>query len=153
MIRYFMTIPEACRLILQANAMGQGGEIFVFDMGEQVRIVELAKKMIRLAGLSPLKDIRIVFTGLRPGEKLYEELLADYEHTLETSHQRIRIFQTRKYDMSELKEAFEELVRHAEAHHLEDTIRAMKQLIPEYKSNNSPYAKYDYLDLKKPLTI
>jgi len=122
-------------------------------MGEQVRIVELAKKMIRLAGLSPLKDIRIVFTGLRPGEKLYEELLADYEHTLETSHQRIRIFQTRKYDMSELKEAFEELVRHAEAHHLEDTIRAMKQLIPEYKSNNSPYAKYDYLDLKKPLTI
>ena len=153
MIRYFMTIPEACRLILQANAMGKGGEIFVFDMGEQVRIVELAKKMIRLAGLSPLKDIRIVFTGLRPGEKLYEELLADYEHTLETSHQRIRIFQTRKYDMSELKEAFEELVRHAEAHHLEDTIRAMKQLIPEYKSNNSPYAKYDYLDLKKPLTI
>ena len=153
MIRYFMTIPEACRLILQANAMGKGGEIFVFDMGEQVRIVDLAKKMIRLAGLSPLKDIRIVFTGLRPGEKLYEELLADYEHTLETSHQRIRIFQTRKYDMPELKEAFEELVRHAEFNHLEETIRAMKQLIPEYKSNNSPYQKYDYLDLKKPLSI
>lgn len=153
MIRYFMTIPEACRLILQANAMGKGGEIFVFDMGEQVRIVDLAKKMIRLAGLSPLKDIRIVFTGLRPGEKLYEELLTDYEHTLETPHQRIRIFQTRKYDMSELKEAFEELVRHAESNHLEETIRAMKQLIPEYKSNNSPYQKYDYLDLKKPLSI
>lgn len=153
MIRYFMTIPEACHLILQANAMGKGGEIFVFDMGEQVRIVELAKKMIRLAGLSPLKDIRIVFTGLRPGEKLYEELLTDYEHTLETPHQRIRIFETRKYDMSELKEAFEELVRHAESHNLEETIRAMKQLIPEYKSNNSPYQKYDYLDLKKPLSI
>lgn len=153
MIRYFMTIPEACRLILQANAMGKGGEIFVFDMGEQVRIVDLAKKMIRLAGLSPLKDIRIVFTGLRPGEKLYEELLTDYEHTLETPHQRIRIFQTRKYDMSELKEAFEELVRHAESNHLEETIRAMKQLIPEYKSNNSPYQKYDYLDLKKSLSI
>ncbi len=153
MIRYFMTIPEACRLILQANAMGKGGEIFVFDMGEQVRIVDLAKKMIRLAGLSPLKDIRIVFTGLRPGEKLYEELLTDYEHTLETPHQRIRIFETRKYDMSELKEAFEELVRHAESNHLEETIRAMKQLIPEYKSNNSPYQKYDYLDLKKPLSI
>lgn len=153
MIRYFMTIPEACHLILQANAMGKGGEIFVFDMGEQVKIVELAKKMIRLAGLSPLKDIRIVFTGLRPGEKLYEELLTDYEHTLETPHQRIRIFETRKYDMSELKEAFEELVRHAESNHLEETIRAMKQLIPEYKSNNSPYQKYDYLDLKKPLSI
>lgn len=153
MVRYFMTIPEACRLILQANAMGQGGEIFVFDMGEQVRIVDLAEKMIRLAGLSPLKDIRIVFTGLRPGEKLYEELLADYEHTLETSHQRIRIFQTRKYEMSALKEAFEELVRHAESHHVEETIRAMKQLIPEYKSNNSPYKKYDHLDLKKPLAI
>lgn len=76
-VRYFMTIPEACRLILQANAMGKGGEIFVFDMGEQVKIVDLAEKMIRLAGLSPLKDIRIVFTGLRPGEKLYEELLTD----------------------------------------------------------------------------
>lgn len=152
-VRYFMTIPEACRLILQANAMGTGGEIFVFDMGEQVKIVELAKRMIRLAGLSPLKDIRIVFTGLRPGEKLYEELLTDDEQTRETPHKRIRIFEGRKYAMSELEEAFEELVQHAESRRLEDTVRAMKQLIPEYKSNNSPYQKYDYLDLKKPLTI
>ena len=152
-VRYFMTIPEACRLILQANAMGSGGEIFVFDMGEQVKIVELAKKMIRLAGLSPLKDIRIVFTGLRPGEKLYEELLTDYEQTRETAHKRIRIFEARKYDMSELKDAFEKLVQHAESRRLEDTVRAMKQLIPEYKSNNSPYQKYDYLDSKKILTI
>ena len=87
-VRYFMTIPEACRLILQANAMGSGGEIFVFDMGEQVKIVELAKKMIRLAGLSPLKDIRIVFTGLRPGEKLFEELLIG-DNPSHTSHPRI----------------------------------------------------------------
>ena len=152
-VRYFMTIPEACRLILQANAMGDGGEIFVFDMGEQVKIVELAKKMIRLARLSPLKDIHIVFTGLRPGEKLYEELLTDYEQTRETAHKRIRIFETRKYDMSELKDAFEKLVQHAESRRLEDTVRAMKQLIPEYKSNNSPYQKYDYLDSKKLLTI
>lgn len=152
-VRYFMTIPEACRLILQANAMGSVGEIFVFDMGEQVKIVELAKKMIRLAGLSPLKDIRIVFTGLRPGEKLYEELLTDYEQTRETAHKRIRIFEARKYDMSELKDAFEKLVQHAESRRLEDTVRAMKQLIPEYKSNNSPYQKYDYLDSKKILTI
>lgn len=150
-VRYFMTIPEACRLILQANAMGKGGEIFVFDMGEQVKIVELAEKMIRLAGLSPLKDIRIVFTGLRPGEKLYEELLTDYEQTQETAHQRIRIFQTRKYDISALKESLEALIAHAESRELEDTVRTMKQLIPEYKSNNSPYSKYDHLNLTNSL--
>ena len=152
-VRYFMTIPEACRLILQANAMGKGGEIFVFDMGEQVKIVDLAEKMIRLAGLSPLKDIRIVFTGLRPGEKLYEELLTDDEQTLETAHKRIRIFQTRKYEISSLKNSLETLVSHAESLRMEDTIRSMKQLIPEYKSNNSPYQKYDYLHSKKLLTI
>lgn len=152
-VRYFMTIPEACRLILQANAMGTGGEIFVFDMGQQVKIVELAKKMIRLAGLSPLKDIRIVFTGLRPGEKLYEELLTDYEQTQETAHKRIRISQAKKYEVSVLKELLDALISHAESRRLDDTVRTMKQLIPEYKSNNSPYQKYDYLDLKTSLTI
>lgn len=151
-VRYFMTIPEACRLILQANAMGKGGEVFVFDMGEQVRIFDLAEKMIRLAGLSPLKDIRIVFTGLRPGEKLYEELLTDYEKTQETDHKRIRISQTRKYDMETLKKSLEELIFHAESNHVEGTVRTMKQLVPEYKSNNSPYQKYDYLGLTATLS-
>ena len=150
-IRYFMTIPEACRLILQANAMGKGGEVFVFDMGEQVKILDLAKKMIRLSGLSPIKDIAIEFTGLRPGEKLYEELLTDYEGTRETAHQRIRIFQTEKYDMNALKPFLEELIHHAESNNLEGTVRAMKQLIPEYKSNNSPYQLYDSVDTSNPL--
>ncbi len=150
-IRYFMTIPEACRLILQANAMGTGGEVFVFDMGQQVKILDLAEKMIRLSGLAPMKDIPIEFTGLRPGEKLYEELLTDYEGTQETAHERIRIFQTKKYDLASLKILMESLVLHAEANNLEETVRTMKQLIPEYKSNNSPYQLYDKIETTNPL--
>lgn len=150
-IRYFMTIPEACRLILQANAMGNGGEVFVFDMGKQVKILDLAEKMIRLSGLAPMKDIAIEFTGLRPGEKLYEELLTDYEGTSETAHERIRIFQTKKYDLASLKIMMDALVLHAEANNLEETVRTMKQLIPEYRSNNSPYQLYDRVDTTNPL--
>lgn len=150
-IRYFMTIPEACRLILQANAMGGGGDVFVFDMGKQVKIMDLAKKMIRLSGLSPMKDIPIKITGLRPGEKLYEELLTGYEGTRETAHQRIRIFQTQKYDLTNLKQRMDSLVLQAEANNLEETVRLMKQLIPEYKSNNSPYQLYDSVETSFPL--
>ena len=93
--RYFMTIPEACRLVLEAGSMGKGGEIFVFDMGESVKIADLAKKMIRLAGLMPDKDIEIAYTGLRPGEKLYEELLNDQENTVPTHHEKIMIGKVR----------------------------------------------------------
>ncbi len=150
-IRYFMTIPEACRLILQANAMGKGGEVFVFDMGEQVKIYDLAQKMIRLSGVTPIKDIAIEFTGLRPGEKLYEELLTDFEETSATAHERIRIFQTEKYEMSAMKPKFEFLITQAESNNLEETVRTMKQLIPEYKSNNSPYQLYDTVETTNPL--
>ena len=113
----------------------------------------MARNLIKLSGFEPDVDIKIEYTGLRPGEKLYEELLTDDEQTLETAHKRIRIFQTRKYEISSLKNSLETLVSHAESLRMEDTIRSMKQLIPEYKSNNSPYQKYDYLHSKKLLTI
>lgn len=151
-MRYFMTIPEACRLILQANAMGRGGEIFVFDMGEQIKIADLAKRMIRLADPSSLQNIQIEYTGLRPGEKLYEELLTDYEQTQETAHKRIRISKARIYDMDVLKKSLDELIAHAEEIRQEETVLAMKRMIPEFVSNNSPYQKYDEIRLDNPLT-
>ena len=150
-VRFFMTIPEACRLILQANAMGHGGEVFVFDMGEQVKILDLAKKMIRLSGLAPIKDIAIEFTGLWPGERLEEDRLAGFEETLPTLHERIRIFPSRQYDMITLKPALEQLVKLAESNNLEGTVRMMKQLIPEYKSDNSPYQLFDSVETPAPL--
>ena len=97
-IRYFMTIPEACRLVLEAGTMGKGGEIFIFDMGEPVKIADLAKRMIELSGLQVNKDIEIKYTGLRPGEKLYEELLNNKENTKETPHEKIRVAAVREYD-------------------------------------------------------
>ena len=112
--RYFMTIPEACRLVLEAGCMGSGGEIFVFDMGKSVRIVELARKMIRLADLIPNQDIKIEYTGLRPGEKLYEELLNDNENTMPTHHEKIMIGKVREYVFNEIADQIYELLAYAE---------------------------------------
>lgn len=141
--RYFMTIPEACQLILEAGAMGQGGEIFVFDMGEPVKIVDLAEKMIRLSGSKPGEDIQIVYTGLRPGEKLYEELLNDLESTQPTYHQKIMIASVREYDFIEVSRKIDELILHAAQHYTIETVTRMKLLVPEFISNNSTFESLD----------
>lgn len=137
--RFFMTIPEACRLVLEAATMGKGGEIFVFDMGQPMRIADLAEKMIRLSGLEPGKDIEIVYTGLRPGEKLYEELLATAENTLPTHHPRILIGKVRDDDPVRVAHA----VENGDVRSNEDAVRLMKQLVPEYRSHNSVYSSFD----------
>lgn len=142
-IRYFMTIPEACRLVLEAGCMGKGGEIFVFDMGEPVRIYDLAVRMIRLAGLIPEKDIAIVETGLRPGEKLYEELLNDEELTLPTHHEKIMAAKVRAYDYEEVSTKVDQLIEEATAGHDFEVVRQMKSLVPEFKSKNSIYEELD----------
>ncbi|MCS4228407.1 FlaA1/EpsC-like NDP-sugar epimerase [Sphingobacterium sp. BIGb0165] len=141
--RYFMTIPEACRLVLEAGAMGQGGEIFVFDMGKSVKIVELAKKMIRLSGFKPNEDIEIKFTGLRPGEKLYEELLNDLENTLPTHHEKIMIAKVREnnYNIVSLKLA--ELEQQLATQNKNEVVYQMKLIVPEFKSKNSIYEQLD----------
>lgn len=142
-IRYFMTIPEACRLVLEAGCMGKGGEIFVFDMGAPVKIYDMAKRMIRLAGLTPGKDIEIVETGLRPGEKLYEELLNDQETTMPTHHKKIMIAKVREYDYYSVEHALEEMITQALDCEKTNTVRCMKMLVPEFKSRNSVYEKLD----------
>lgn len=141
--RYFMTIPEACRLVLEAGTMGQGGEIFVFDMGKSVKIVELAKKMIRLSGFKPNEDIEIKFTGLRPGEKLYEELLNDLENTLPTHHEKIMIAKVREnnYDIVLMK--IEELQQRLATQNKNEVVYQMKIIVPEFKSKNSIYEQLD----------
>lgn len=141
--RYFMTIPEACRLVLEAGAMGQGGEIFVFDMGKSVKIVELAKKMIRLSGFKPNEDVEIKFTGLRPGEKLYEELLNDLENTLPTHHEKIMIAKVREnnYNIVSLKLA--ELKERLATQNKNEVVYQMKLIVPEFKSKNSIYEQLD----------
>jgi len=141
--RYFMTIPEACRLVLEAGTMGQGGEIFVFDMGKSVKIVELAKKMIRLSGFKPNEDIEIKFTGLRPGEKLYEELLNDLENTLPTHHEKIMIAKVREnnYDIVSIK--IEELQQRLATQNKNEVVYQMKIIVPEFKSKNSIYEQLD----------
>lgn len=141
--RYFMTIPEASQLVLEAAAMGKGGEIFVFDMGDSVRIVDLARKMIQLVGMKEGKDISIVYTGLRPGEKLYEELLANNENTLPTHHNQILIGKVREYDYEEVKVIIEELIKSFDTQNNELIVQRMKDLVPEYKSNNSVFQKLD----------
>ena len=143
-VRYFMTIPEAVQLVLEAATMGNGGEIFVFDMGQPVKIYELAQKMIKLSGLEEGKDIRIVETGLRPGEKLYEELLSDAENTLPTHHPKIMIAQVREYDEASTQSVFEHL-SYASLNGATDAelVKSMKQLIPEFKSLNSTYELLD----------
>lgn len=144
-IRYFMTIPEACRLVMEAGMMGEGNEIFVFEMGEPVRIVDLATRMIELAGYRPNEDIKIEFTGLRPGEKLYEELLSTEENTLPTSNKKIKIAKVRHYEYSEVLEdfaAFEGLVQNVE---IINTVTLMKKIVPEFISKNSRFEELDNL--------
>lgn len=143
-IRYFMTIPEACQLVLEAGAMGNGGEIFIFDMGKPVRILDLATKMIRLAGLIPEQDIAIQITGLRPGEKLYEELLYDASKVLPTHHAKILIAQDLSgYDYVAFNSLMENLCAHAVAFDYEQAVRLMKQMVPEFKSQNSVFERLD----------
>ncbi len=141
--RYFMTIPEACRLVLEAGCMGKGGEIFIFDMGKSVKIVELAKKMIRLAGLVPNQDIRIQYSGLRPGEKLFEELLNDNENTMPTHHEKIMIGRVREYVFSEIESQIYTLLQHARQNDDRQVVMAMKALVKEYKSKNSVFEELD----------
>jgi len=142
-IRYFMTIPEACRLVLEAAFMGKGDEIFVFDMGTPVKIADLAKRMIQLAGLVPEKDIEIKYTGLRPGEKLFEELLATKENTLPTTNKKIYRAAVRKYIYREIAEAIDELVEVAASVDKMETVRLMKKLVPEFRSQQSEYQILD----------
>ncbi len=141
--RFFMTIPEACQLVLIAGAMGKGGEIFIFDMGESVKIVDLAKKMIELSGLKLGKDIQIKYTGLRPGEKLYEELLANKENTLPTSHEKIMIANVRYEEFKYVESHLEELIATINKDK-SLLVKVMKQIVPEYKSNNSEFEALDF---------
>lgn len=142
-IRFFMTIPEACRLVLEAGTMGDGGEIFVFDMGEPVKIAELARRMIELAGFRPDKDIEIKYTGLRPGEKLYEEVLSDEEGTKETPHKKIRVATVREYNYSEIVPHVELLTQLSTEVKVPEMVMEMKSFVPEFKSKNSVYEKFD----------
>jgi FlaA1/EpsC-like NDP-sugar epimerase len=141
--RYFMTIPEASQLVLEAGCMGQGGEIYVFDMGKSVKILDLAKKMIRLSGLTEGKDIQITFTGLRPGEKLYEELLADSENTLPTHHPQILIGKVKEQDFKNVEDKITNLITLFWQQNNAEIVKSMKELVPEFKSNNSIYEKLD----------
>ena len=137
-----MTIPEACQLVLEAFIIGDGGEIFVFDMGESVKIIDLAKKMIQLSGLELNKDISIKITGLRPGEKLYEELLADEENTKPTHHPKILIANTRENPV-DLSDKIEALINLFDQQNNEKIVQKMKDLVPEFISQNSTFEKLD----------
>ena len=145
-IRYFMTIPEACSLVLEAVTMGNGGEIFLFDMGEPVKIIDLAKKMIRLAGLIPGRDIEIKFTGLRPGEKLFEELLNKEEEVVATHHKKILIAKVIEYDFYTVNKSIDELIDVAYQNLDEEVVRKMKAIVPEYISRNSIYQSFDEIN-------
>ena len=142
-IRYFMTIPEACCLVMEASTLGDGGEIFVFDMGKPVKIIDLARNMIRLAGYTPGKDIPIVFTGLRPGEKLYEELLNQKELTLPTSNNKIMIARVREFDYEQVQKQVNELIETSQLDKPFTTVTLMKKLVPEFISRNSVYEQLD----------
>ncbi len=142
-IRYFMTIPEASCLVLEASTLGNGGEIFCFDMGAPVKIADLAKNMIRLAGFQPGKDIEIVYTGLRPGEKLYEELLNQKERTLPTSNKKIMIANVRENDYDSMSALIDELIRSAQKGMTFPSVKLMKKIVPEFKSRNSIYEQLD----------
>ena len=139
-VRFFMLIPEACKLVLEAGTKGNGGEIFVFDMGEPVKIADLAKRMIALSGA---KNVKIEYTGLREGEKLYEEVLNELEDTKPTFHEKIRIAQVREYDYDEVCKAVDELVEISKQYDNMATVKKMKEIVPEYKSNNSVYEVLD----------
>ena len=142
-IRYFMTIPEACCLVMEASTLGNGGEIFIFDMGQPVKILDLARNMIRLAGYAPEKDIPIVFTGLRPGEKLYEELLNQKETTLPTDNKKIMIARVREFDFDVVSKQIDMLIETSYSDKPFTIVKQMKQLVPEYISNNSIYEQLD----------
>lgn len=142
-IRYFMTIPEACQLVLEAGAMGNGGEIYIFDMGKPVRIIDLAKKMIKLAGFIPEKDIKIKIVGLRPGEKLYEELLNDTSKTLPTYHNKIMIAQEIQDEYKNLHVEIEELIEISSFYSNDEIVSKMKKIVPEFKSMNSTFEVLD----------
>lgn len=141
--RFFMTIPESCQLVIEAGAMGKGGEIFIFDMGESVKIIDLAKKMIRLYGLKLGKDIQINFTGLRPGEKLYEELLANKENTIPTHHNQILVAKAATQEYEEINEKIMHLLQHLNNPKNMELVGIMKEIIPEFISKNSIYEKLD----------
>ncbi len=144
--RYFMTIPEACQLVLEAGNMGNGGEIYLFDMGQPVRIVDLAKKMIKLSGLSLGKDIQIEYIGLRPGEKIAEELLSDAENTTPTHHPKITIAKIKPFEYGVVSDVIGELITMLAREDNEEIVLKMKQIVPEFISNNSIYEALD--DLK-----
>jgi FlaA1/EpsC-like NDP-sugar epimerase len=141
--RYFMTIPEACQLVLEAGAMGKGGEIYIFDMGKSIRIVDLAKKMIMLSGLTLGSDIQIKFTGLRPGEKLYEELLNDRENTLPTHHPLIMIAREETFDLPAISKMVDELTGFRDSMDGFGIVKMMKAIVPEFKSRNSVFERLD----------
>lgn len=141
--RYFMTIPEACQLVLEAGTMGAGGEVFVFDMGESIKIIDLAKQMIKLSGFEVDKDVSIKITGLRPGEKLYEELLTNEENTVPTHHDKILIGKVKEYEFESVAPIIERLIESYEKQNNESMVKQMKELIPEFISNNSEFSKFD----------
>ncbi|MGL4853600.1 MAG: polysaccharide biosynthesis protein [Phocaeicola sp.] len=147
--RYFMTIPEACRLVLQASAMSKGGEIFVFDMGEPVKIADLAKRMIRLAGLREGIDIDVVYSGLRPGEKLYEELLTDEESTTDTQHGKIHRAIVSPVEYEPLEAAIQELIALSQQVEIEGSVRMIKALVPDFISNNSVFEGLDKKNIRE----
>jgi FlaA1/EpsC-like NDP-sugar epimerase len=142
-IRYFMTIPEACQLVLEAGAMGNGGEIYIFDMGKPVKIIDLARKMIKLAGFIPEKDIKIQIVGLRPGEKLYEELLNDTSKSIPTHHAKIMIAEEIQEEFETLHADINELIRLADLFSNDNIVSQMKKIVPEFKSMNSVYETLD----------
>ncbi len=142
-IRYFMTIPEACQLVLQAGTMGKGGEIFVFDMGEPIRIMDLAERMIRLSGLIPGEDIHVKVTGLRPGEKLFEELLADTSLNLPTHHEKIMVAKEAPQNFKNLTGRYEKIVKAALRGSEVEVVKLLKEVVPEYKSENSEFMSLD----------
>ena len=145
--RFFMTIPEACQLVLEAGVMGNGGEIYVFDMGESVKIFELAKKMIHLSGRKYPEDIDIKITGLRPGEKLYEELLSNEENTVPTYNEKIMIAKTENMNVEQIKVKIDNLISELNIEHVE-IVKKIKAIVPEYKSNNSEFEKLDKVVVK-----
>ncbi len=141
--RFFMTIPEACQLVLEAGAMGEGGEIFIFDMGKSVKIIDLAKKMIKLSGLTLGRDIQLNFTGLRPGEKLYEELLNNKENTISTHHPQIMVAKVREYDPMVIFNQINNLIENLPAHNNFKLVGLMKEIVPEFESQNSIFEELD----------
>ncbi|MFT7031134.1 MAG: FlaA1/EpsC-like NDP-sugar epimerase [Marinoscillum sp.] len=141
--RYFMTISEACNLVLEAGTMGKGGEIFVFDMGQPVKIVDLAKKMIQLSGLKLGQDIEIKITGLRPGEKLFEELLTNGENTIPTHHEKIMKAKVRPINVAELMKHLVELSKRLSDHNKVGVVQVLKEMVPEFISRNSEFEELD----------